>query len=62
MKSELGPALEKLLAWNCIEVDGALRAGEELSWLAWAVPDGSFGLRYLRFAEIEDEHRKNIVN
>jgi hypothetical protein len=43
-----------------LEVDGVLR--EELSWLAWAVPDGKFGLRYLRFAEIEDEHRKNLVN
>jgi hypothetical protein len=60
MKSELGPALHELLAWNGIGVDGVLR--EELSWLAWAVPDGNFGLRYLRFAEIEDEHRKNLVN
>jgi hypothetical protein len=62
MKSELGPALHELLAWNGIGVDGVLRAGEEVSWLAWVVLDGNFGLRYLRFVEIEDEHRKNLVN
>jgi hypothetical protein len=59
MKSELGPALHELLACNGIGVGGVLRAGEELSWLARTVPDGNFGLRYLRFAEIEDKHRKN---